>query len=881
MALNPGQKLGPYEIIEAAGAGGMGEVYRAKDTRLDRIVAIKVMPSNLVANADLKQRFDREAKAISSLNHPNICVLFDVGHQDGIDFLVMEYLEGETLAQRLEKGPIPLGELLEVATEISDGLDKAHRQGMIHRDLKPGNIMLTKEGAKLLDFGLAKLTMPEGPVAAVSHATQTTPLTGQGTLIGTLQYMAPEQLEGQEADQRSDIFALGAVIYEMATGQKAFPGKSQASLIAAVLEKEPPPLSSANSMSPPGLDRLVRKCLAKDPDDRWQSVRDLGDELRWIQQSGSQAGIPLKVSVRRRLHLRTAWVATTVAALAALFFAYMWLSYEAPEKLVRRFSVDPGVGLTQVEWPSISPDGRMIAFSASDSTGRSRIFVRPLNSLDAYPLPGTEGAGRPFWSPDSKFLGFVAGRSQIKKIPVGGGPAQLIGEVPGAADGSWGAQNYILLDGGNTDSLRYISASGGTPSAATIKDSAAGEQVHAWPSFLPDGNHFLYTAGHTDGSNRLKVGAIDSDFDKTLTTVDSRIQFVQPGYVVYVLDKILLAHRFDVDNLELVGEPVPLSEAIGITTLGLANFSASFEGTLVFQHGISINNSVVLKIDRSGTIVDTIGAPAPYGDVQVSRNEDRLLYQLTDLETDTDDLWVRDLRRNVASRLTFDPLNDIWPIWSPDETMVYYASNQSGRFQIYRKPANGTGAAELVAAIDSGNSGPTDIYDDGTKILVNTLNGSWDIFSCDTESGEISPVISTPFSEFRTALHPSGRYLAYQSDESGTSQVYVRELTATGGKWQISTDGGGRPLWRDDGRELYYAVNTNDFMAVPIKTDGGFRVDLPQKLFSKVLNTTGLNGRRYDVSSDGQHFYLSTPLRAEGEAKFIVVLNWPTELALE
>ena len=879
MALDPGQMLGPYKIEAAAGAGGMGEVYRAKDTRLDRTVAIKVMPANLVANPDLKQRFDREAKAISSLNHPNICTLYDVGHQDGVDYLVMEYLEGDTLATRLEKGPVPLGELLEIAGEVSDGLDKAHRQGLIHRDLKPGNIILTKEGAKLLDFGLAKLTMPGGPIQPVTGITQTTPLTSQGTIIGTLQYMAPEQLEGNEADQRSDIFAFGAVLYEMATGQKAFPGKSQASLIAAVLEKEPPPISAVNALSPPGLDRLVRKCLAKDPYDRWQSVRDLGDELRWIQQSGSQAGVPLKVSVRRRFHLRSAWITTTIAAALALFFAFMWLNQAEPEKKVRRFAVDPGAGLTAVEWPSVSPDGRLIAFSADDSTGRSRIYVRPMNSLNAYPLAGTEGAGRPFWSPDSKHLGFVSGRSQVKKIPVSGGPAQLIGEVPGAADGSWGNKGIILLDGGNADSLRQIPAAGGVASAATKLDREASEIVHAWPSFLPDGNHFLYTAGAaTGGKSVLKVGALDSDLAKSLVAVDSRIQYCDPGYVVYVLDKILLAHRFDPDQLELVGEPIPLSEKVGITALGLANFSASSEGTLIFQHGVSIDNSLIVVTDRTGRALDTIGEPAPYGDIQVTRKEDRLLYQYTDLEADSDDIWVRDLRRGVSSRLTFDPSNEIWPVWSHDETMIYYAGNSSGRFQIMRKAANGTGVAEEVVTLDSGNTGPTEARPDGKTIVLNTLNSVWDIFSANLESGEVAPLIATPFNEFRTSMHPSGRYLAYQSDESGTAQVYVRELTATGGKWQISTDGGRFPQWRDDGAELYYVTPDWDFIAVPVKTQGGFVADLGTRLFSQPLTMAGLLNHRYDVSSDGQRFYLNTPMRTEGDAHFVVVLNWPTDL---
>ena len=413
MSLTPGQRLGPYEIESPAGAGGMGEVYRAKDTRLDRTVAIKVLPARTAQNADLRARFEREARAISSLNHPNICILHDVGHEGGMDYLVMEYLEGETLGERIQQGPIELEEALNIAAQIADALDKAHRQGLVHRDLKPGNVVLTKTGAKLLDFGLAKLQISGGVVEGISGVTQTTPLTGAGTIIGTIQYMSPEQLEGGEADVRSDIFAFGALLYEMLSGSRAFAGKSQASLIASILKEKPRSLSEVMPMSPPTLDRLVRKCLEKDPEDRWQSARDLSDELRWISQSGSQAGIPAPIASRRKLRFRLAWAVATAAIIVAIGYAYIWHTRPEPKEEVVRFAIEPGDVFESISWPQISPDGRYISFKGTDTSSQDRIWIRPMNSNDAFPLNGTEGALRPFWSPDSRYLAYTTNLSQV------------------------------------------------------------------------------------------------------------------------------------------------------------------------------------------------------------------------------------------------------------------------------------------------------------------------------------------------------------------------------------------------------------------------------------------------------------------------------------
>jgi serine/threonine protein kinase len=883
MTLNNGQTLGPYEILEQAGAGGMGEVYQARDTRLDRSVAIKVLPIQLAGNTDLKQRFDREARAISSLNHPNICTLHDVGHENGLDYLVMEYLEGETLAMRLQKGPLSLTDLFSIAIQVVDALDHAHRQGMIHRDLKPANIMLTRDGAKLLDFGLAKLTANGGPVQALSAVTQTTPLTGQGTILGTLQYMAPEQLEGREADARSDIFALGAVLYEMATGKKAFDGGSQASLIAAVLEREPVPISAVNAVSPPGLDRLVRKCLDKDPDKRWQSIRDLGDELRWIHQSGSQAGIPVQVSTRRRVRMRLGWILASVMTAATLALGAAFFLQPEPEKPVHRFSVVPESTLTLVNWPNISPDGKLLAFLARDSVGGSSIWIRPLNSLDAYPLAGTENAGRPFWSPDSKYLAFFIG-DQLKKVAAAGGPVQLICEVRGA-DGSWGPSGIILFDNNVGDSIRQVPASGGVATAATFFSTERNETIHAWPCWLPDGEHFLYcarvdSASQAQGEYILRVGSVNGGADKDLTAVDSRIEYSRAGYIIHQREGILVAHPFDENSLELTGEPIPIAENVA-TIRGAEMFSIADNNTLIYQVGSSSGTSNLLWLDREGNPVDTVGQPAPYRDVAISPDGNRVAYQLLDRLTQSDEIWVYDLQRNVPTRLTFDDRNDIWPIWSPDGSRILYCSDgtSSGRFGLRERQANGLGEPRFVYDADMGGLSASDWSNDGNTLVLGHLQGEWDIWLMPADdTSNITAFTDTPHRELRASLSPNGRYIAYQSNESGRPEIYVREVSGSGGKWQLSADGGFSPKWSRDGTELFYSNQDWDFMAVPVVTDGNtFVAGIPMKLFTQPYNTEGFNQWRYDVSADGQRILMNVPATQASGTSFTTVINWTAE----
>jgi serine/threonine protein kinase len=819
MPLEPGKTLGPYKVIEKAGAGGMGEIFKATDTRLDRTVAIKVLPPTVAANADLRQRFEREAKTISSLNHPNICTLYDVGHEEGLDYLVMEYIEGETLSERIKRGPMSVDEILQIAGQIADALDKAHAQRLIHRDLKPANVMLTANGAKLLDFGLAKIQIHDGHVDGISGITQTTPLTGTGTILGTIQYMSPEQLEGKEADARSDIFAFGALLYEMTTGRRAFEGQSQASMIAGILERDPGSITAINPMIPPALDRIVTKCLKKDPESRWQSARDLADELRWIARSGSQVGIPAHVAARRKFRFRLAWAVATAVSLVAVFFAYLWFTRDIADPNVLRFKVTTRTDISQVSWPCLSPNGEFLAFKASGPDGKDMIWIRPLNSLESYPLTGTEGANRGFWSPDSKYLGFIVGRNQLKKISASGGPAQLICETKGGADGTWGSAGYIVYDAGVGDSLYVVSASGGTPSNLMGLNKEAGEVTHSWPWFLPDGKHYLYLAEMSEdagvaGKYQLRVGNIDTREATTLFPVDARVQYCEPGYLVYFKNGILLAQAFDADNLEVTGEAKPLTDEVGVGEADRAEFGLSNEGTLAFQTNSSVSQNQLSWYDRAGDEVEKIGAPGSYDDIFLSPDESKL--SISVFGDDNADVWVYDLARDVKTRITFNDANDNAPLWSADGKYVYFTSNRSGKFCIYRKAANGLGEATLVHGDKTRHAGAVTRSPDGRWLYGPSVDNGWDIARYDiTDTSYSEIIVGTPFFERGAAVSPDGKYLAYTSRESGKDEVYVLELGEGGGRWQISNGGGRYPEWRADGSELYYFYPNWDFVAAP------------------------------------------------------------------
>jgi Tol biopolymer transport system component/tRNA A-37 threonylcarbamoyl transferase component Bud32 len=880
LTLAAGSRLGPYEIVSAIGAGGMGEVYRARDTRLERTVAIKVLPEHLTSDADLRQRFEREAKTISQISHPHICALYDVGREGDRDYLVMELLEGETLAQRLDKGPLPSEQLLRYGIEIADALDKAHRLGIVHRDLKPGNVMITKSGVKLLDFGLAKFQeaardkLASGVSVLKTEAQKSQPLTERGTVLGTFQYMAPEQLEGGEADARSDIFAFGALLYEMATGKKAFSGKSQASLAGSILRDDPTSVTEIAPMMPPALNRVIKTCLAKDPEDRFQTAHDVKLQLQWVAEGGSQAGVPAPVAARRRSRERLAWgvAAAALVVAAALGFGFVRRAPSPPRAV--RFDVAAPDGVIAIDAPRISPDGRNLAFSATDSEGKTRIWVRPLNALAAQPLNGTEGTGRPFWSPDSRFLGFIA-EGKLKKIEVTGGPAQKICDAPTGADGSWSSQGVILYDGTGKDPIHRVPAAGGTPAVA-VKPKKDGQV--GWPEFLPDGRHFLYMdIGAKPEDSAYRVGSVDSTESKAFAPAQTLVTYAPPGYLLYVRDKTLVAQRFDPKAVKTQGEPIPLAEHIGTDSVGLATFSVSRDGTLAYRTGDA--GARLLWVDASGKELEALGDRGEYFNPALSRAGDRLVFDLNDPRSGKADVWIRDLARGVNSRFTFGEGNNSVPIWSPDGATIVFRSDRNGINDLFEKPASGQGEEKILLKSDEPKV-PSDWSRDGRYIAFASQDQKtgWNLWALPTFGDRKPiPIVVGAFAELHAKFSPDGRFVAYQSNESGRAEIYVQSFPVASGKWQVSTSGGSDSAWSADGKKLYYRAADQKLMSVDIEAGESFRAGIPQALFPARVQP-GIARNKYVVSGNGERFLFVAPLGREALTPTTVVLNWHAEL---
>jgi serine/threonine protein kinase/Tol biopolymer transport system component len=888
MPLQPGLRLGPYEIVAPLGAGGMGEVYKARDTRLDRTVAIKILPETLAADPQFRERFDREARAISQLTHPHICTLYDVGEHAGTAYLVMEYLEGETLEHRLQKGALSLDQALKTAIEVASALDKAHRAGIVHRDLKPGNIMLTKSGAKLLDFGLAKSGAGVVAGAGLSMLPTTPPnLTAHGTILGTFQYMAPEQLEGQEADARTDLFAFGAVLYEMLTGRKAFEGKSQASVIAAILEREPPAVSSAQPLAPSTLDRLVKKCVAKDPDDRWQTARDLLDELKWMVGDGSgaearvsQSGFETRASLKARRHLRSAWSAaalflTTTLVAVAVGYAHRSL----PDPQVFRTSLALPVTFRS-DPPSsrlaVSPDGRRLAI-AGDANSRVSLWVRSLDGLGAQPLAGTEGATAPFWSPNSRTIAFYAD-GKLKKIDASGGPALTLCDVSlnntVSLTGAWNRDDVILFVAADGSVISRVAAAGGTPSPVTTLNAKAGETRHAFPSFLPDGRHFIYVALNGIRPLAVYVGALDSSDRTQVLAGGSNAQYAQ-GYLLFLRDSTLMAQPFDTAHLRLSSEAVPVAEQIifNVAAPRGGAFSASANGVLVYETGTPGRGSVRLAwVDRSGNPAGTFGDLALYRELALSPDGSRAAVGITPVGGPSD-IWIFDLKRELPARLTFGPASALSGVWSPDGTRIAFRSNRKGRYDLYEKASNGVGTESVVFA-DNQDKLPVSWSPDGRFLLYGIGN---DLSETElwvlplTGDRKPFPYLQSPSHPFIGQFSPDGHWVAFTSRESGTVEVYVAAFPNPAERWRISTSGGTNPRWRRDGNELFYTTPAGAIMAAAVGASGArVEVGTTRALF---VSSDTLSG--YAVSPDGQRFLTFKNEEAAGPPPTTLVVNWP------
>jgi len=879
MTLSSGTKLGPYKIVSAVGAGGMGEVYRAHDPRLDRTVAIKVLPSHLSSDPDLKLRFEREARMISKFSHPHICTLHDIGSQDGIDYLVLEYVEGETLEHRLVKGPLQPEQGLEYAIQIADALEKAHRRGIIHRDLKPSNIMLTKSGAKLLDFGLAKLQQePSTMAASLTEATvEGERLTEKGMLVGTFQYMAPEQLEGKEPDARSDIFALGAVLYEMLTGKAAFHGKTKASIIAATLSSDPPPISASQPLAPPALDRVVKTCLAKNPDDRFQTVHDLKLQLKWTTEIAS----PTSAEKTPPSWERWIWVSLIAILLAALLALYSRRSPNISQPTLSYIPAPEGDSLAYYTGPvTVSHEGRTLAFVATNSEGRDLVWVRPLDASEAQSLAGTDGASFPFWSADDRSIGFFAG-GKLKSVGAAGGPVLTICDAPGPRGGTWNHSGDILF-ATTWSGIYRVPSSGGTPSQITKVDTSHGETTHRWPYFLPDGQHFLYFAGASNEALSIHLAALDSSATRLLFPARSNAAYT-PGYVLYIRDRMLMAQAFDEKKLRIQGQPFPIAGPVLYDQLLWRGvFSCSSNGTLAYQGANNGADSRLIMFDRTGKEVKTIGPPGDISGHSISPDGQRLAVAVLDSSVANYKLWIYDLFQEKQTRLTFGVNRESYPIWAPDGKAVVFGSIKSGPYDIYEKRSDTTGSEESQLQSDAAKY-PTDVSRDGRFLAYssttpgNSKAALWIL----PRFGERRPYIFLQgnFNIGEGYFSPDGHWLAYSSDETGRPEIYVTPFPGGGSKWQVSSAGGSTPRWRSDGKELYYMAADSTLIAAGVDTRGSvFQVGALHSLFHLELRNGvtrlgpgGVAG--YDASPDGKWFVVNSP-PAGNPPPITLITNW-------
>jgi serine/threonine protein kinase/Tol biopolymer transport system component len=901
MPLTTGTRLGPYEIVSRLGAGGMGEVYRARDTRLDRTVALKVLTPLLADDALFRDRFQREARTISSLNHPYICTLHDVGSQDGIEFLVMEYLEGETLADRLARGPLTVEEALRLATQIAVALERAHREGIVHRDLKPGNIMLVRAGAggemaKLLDFGLAKqsssasagLTVTSPATASPGHAdravTRTSAMTAEGTIVGTFKYMAPEQLEGKDVDARSDIWAFGCVLYEMVTARPPFEAPTQAGLIAAILERQPPPLDLASPLAP-ALQRVVAACLEKIPDDRFQTVRDVRRELEWLPHRADFTSVP---AGRNRRSSLLAWSASGAALLVAGTAFVTWRVRPEPASspaTIFNLTLPPNeaavgstTGIRMTPRPAVSPDGSRIAFVAHDADG-DYVSLRPLAEPYPRPVKGTAGARGVFWSPDGGSIGFFAA-GKLKTLELATGRLDIICDAPAAFGGTWGKDDTILFSPDERSPIFKVAARGGMPLQVTNLDPARHDQAHRWPQFLPDGRHFIYMPW-TDGTTNRSIQLAGLDGSPPRTLFDAQSAAIVAGdYLLYASDmpSRLMARRFDVERLEAddVAFAAVADDNVDYSWMTGETGAAAGGNVIVYTTG-KYRMSRLTWVDRIGRSLGTFGETGAHFDPRLSPDGTMVALERHDWTKGSGDVWTVDPARGAFSRLTSAPGYETAPVWSPDGRRIAFASDQGNVPKIYVRNANGTGADEILLEPPA-RSFPTDWSHNGRYLLF-MLNGGvtrTDIWRYDLGERTAAPFLASSFDEGWATLSPDGKWMAYVSDENAQPQVYVRSFPDGEFKAQISTGGGAQPQWRRDGKELFYIAPDNTLMSVDVQVSGGrLRATAPHALFTANVEQGRTIRNQFAVSPDGQRFLILSAVNP-GASPIVAVLNWRT-----
>ena len=865
----------------------MGEVYRARDERLNREVAIKVLPATFSENRDRLRRFEQEAQAAGALNHPNILAVYDVGAHDEAPYVVAELLEGQSLRELINDGPLSKRKAIDYAIQIAHGLAAAHERGIVHRDLKPDNVFITKDArVKILDFGLAKLIQQtDGELAQTDIATRQV-LTDPGTVMGTAGYMSPEQVRGQVVDGRSDIFSFGAVLYEMLSGRRAFHGDSAVETLNAILKEEPRELTGMDGSMAPMLERVVLHCLEKNVDRRFQSATDVAfalESLSGISKSGSTETTVISARPQRRNRERTGWIALTgILFLAALALTILHFRGGSASVPANKFSILPPekTFLMAGQAPLISPDGRILAFVAMDASGRSLLYLRPFNSVSAQPLAGTDGAILPFWSPDSRSLGFFA-EGKLKKIEVAGGQPTTLATAPNARGGAWNREGVIIFCPTPPAPLYRISASGGEAAAINTVDMAKGDNPRWLPSFLPDGRHYLYSTSVGTAQRDIRIGSIDSNESKLLLTSHSHVVYTPPGFLIYRREATLVAQPFDATKLVVTGDPMPVAEGVGFDATSYQGFfSVSDNGVLAYHSGAA-GKTQFTWMDRTGKQLGVVGEPADQGDLQLSPDEAQLAFHKVDFQTGTINIWLIELARGTSSRFTFEHTIDFGPVWSPDGSRIVFATLRDGPPNLYQKVSNSGGNDEpllknFVPKI------PFDWSRDGRFLIYGIIDPKtrWDLWTLPLD-GDKKPVpfLQTDADERQAQFSPNGRWVAYMSNELGRNEVYIRPFPVAAGKWQISIGGGEQPRWRRDGKELFYLSGDHKLMAVEVGTDSPtFSHSGPVALFVTRVGGIDTPGDYYAVTADGQRFLLNNLVAEAAYTPITIVQNWTADL---
>jgi eukaryotic-like serine/threonine-protein kinase len=877
MALSANQKLGPYEILAPVGEGGMGELYRARDTRLNRSVAIKVLPQAIAGDPERMLRFEQEARSIAALNHPNILSIYDVGVENGTSYLVMELLEGETLHQRLERGALPVRKAVEVGTQIAYGLAAAHERGIIHRDLKPENIFLTKDGhVKLLDFGLAK-DQSAGNRASPDGATMTM-RTAPGMVLGTAPYMAPEQVRGEPLDHRADIFSFGAVLYEMLSGKRAFNGGSSVEIMNAILKTDPLEIDPTGVKTPPGLDRIVRHCLEKNPADRFQSARDLTFALGALTESGATTAVPVigAAQKRNRWMLAVAAVALVAAGLIGYFAAK---SGPVPQRMDLAIATDG-----EVTHMALSPDGTMLAYVAPDeSTSESLVHVQRVGSSEARHLDGSDGATYPFWSPDGKYVAFFA-NGKLKKMSISGGAPEVIAKVDSGRGGTWGKKNVIVYAPSMAGPLWKVNPDGTEAAPLTDKLISGNESSHRWPVFLPDGEHFVFWAGNFDhGPDDRQTGIYFSSLAAKRKELVMPAQS-SPGYgqgrLYYVDDKhSLVAVRMDENKAKLLDRPQVVATQVGRNpSTYWGSFAVADNGTVVYHLGSGATLSQLTWYNRGGQELAKVGEAAIMANPTLSPDAQRVTVDVADAKDRNVDVWIRDLPDHAFTRFTFDPAEETNGVWSHDGKTVAYRSAQSAGCVIRLKNANGLESEHGVGPVRGRSDSMPNSWtrdDAGVVITQQSASSGSKLLLLTLADGKETPIVNGSGNQYGGQISPDGKWLAYASDESGDWEVYITPFPGTGGKLQVSRGGGTEPRWRRDGKEIFYLSPSEQIMSVAVSGAGGLSTGMPAPLFQfharAPVSSTDIFS--YDVTADGQRFLVNQYAKPAQIPPLNIVLN--------